>query len=309
MAVFRALTKMLATLAVASFLIFLVLAVLPGDVSSFLASRSNTRPTEESLHLIREQFGLDQPVLLRYGDWLGNALMGDFGKSWLTGAPVAELISQRIGPTLLLGLSIFMLGSVITFVWGGFAGLKPGRWPDKSLTLMAVLGTTLPSFVLGLLAIRLFANELGWASVIGDGTWRTVLLPAAVGGTGLASYWARPFRGLVAEALASDWALAARARGLGETRLLFRHALPNALLGFLPFLGVGLAGTLTGTILIETVFSWPGLGAFVIDSIKRRDLPVVQAFAVLAVVFFVLTTALADLAARLMSPRPLGRTP
>ena len=199
----RALTKMLATLAVASVLIFLVLAVLPGDVASFLASRSNTRPTEESLHLIREQFGLDQPVLLRYGNWLGNALMGDFGESWLTGAPVAELIAQRIGPTLLLGLSIFMLGSVITFVWGGFAGLKPGRWPDKSLTLLAILGTTLPSFVLGLLAIRLFANELGWASVIGDGSWRTVLLPAAVGGIGLASYWARPFRGLVAEALAS----------------------------------------------------------------------------------------------------------
>ncbi|MEZ5796782.1 MAG: ABC transporter permease [Paracoccaceae bacterium] len=301
--ILRPLMRMLATLVVASFLIFSILALLPGDLAAFLASRSNTKPSEESLAAIRDQFGLNDPLLQRYGDWLAGALRADFGESWLTGAPVADLIAQRIGPTLLLGVSIFLLGSAITFLWGGFAALRPGRLADHALTLLAILGTTLPGFVLGLLAIRVFASGLGWASVIGDGTPRTVALPALIGAIGLSSYWARPFRALVAEALASEWALAARARGLTETRLLFRHALPNALLGFLPFLGIGLAGTLTGTILIETVFSWPGLGAFVIDAIKRRDLPVVQAFAVLAVGFYVTTTALADLAATILSPK------
>ncbi len=303
MALLRPLMRMLATLVVASFLIFSILALLPGDLAAFLASRSNTKPSEESLAAIREQFGLNQPLLHRYGDWLTGALHGDFGESWLTGAPVADLFAQRMGPTLLLGVSIFGLGSAITFLWGGFAALRPGRLVDHTLTILAILGATLPGFVLGLLAIRVFASGLGWASVIGDGTMRTVTLPALVGAIGLSSYWARPFRALVVDALASDWALAARARGLTETRLLFRHALPNALLGFLPFLGVGLAGALTGAILIETVFSWPGLGAFVIDAIKRRDLPIVQAFAVLAVAFYVVTTALADLAARALSPR------
>ncbi|MDH6269560.1 peptide/nickel transport system permease protein [Rhizobium sp. SG_E_25_P2] len=297
------LAGMLATLGVASMVIYLILAVLPGDPAAFLASRASTRASPETLALIREQLGLDQPLPLRYLHWLANALHGDFGRSWLTGASVMDLMGQRIGATALLGVFLFLSGCLLTFVLGGLAALKPRGVADRLLSAQALIGTALPGFVLGLIAIRIFANGLGWASVIGDGTPRTVLPPAAVGGLGLASYWGRPFSSLVGAALASDWALAARARGIGETRLLWRHAIPNALVGFLPFLGIGLAGALTGTIMIENVFSWPGLGAFIVDAIKRRDLPVVQAFAMLAVTFYIATTAAADLMFWLLSPR------
>lgn len=297
------LSATLATLVVASMVIYLVLAVLPGDPAAFLASRASTRPSPETLALIREQLGLDLPLPVRYLRWLGDALCGDFGQSWLTGASVKDLLEQRIGATVLLGLFLFLSGCLLTFLLGGLAAMKPRGLADWILSALALIGTALPGFVLGLIAIRIFANGLGWASVIGDGTLRTVLLPAAVGGLGLASYWGRPFSNLVGTALASDWALAARARGVSDMRLLWRHAIPNALVGFLPFLGIGLAGTLTGTIMIENVFSWPGLGTFIVDAIKRRDLPVVQAFAMVAVTFYIATTAAADLMFWLLSPR------
>lgn len=301
------LATMLATLGVASIVIYLVLSVLPGDPAAFLASRSSTRPSPETLALLRQELQLDQPLPLRYLHWLENTLQGDFGRSWLTGASVTDLLGQRIGATVLLGVCLFLSGCLLTFTFGGLAALKPRGMADWLLSAMTLIGTALPGFVLGLIAIRIFANGLGWASVIGDGTLRTVLLPAAVGGLGLASYWGRPFSNLVSAVLASDWALAARARGLGEMRLLWRHAIPNALVAFLPFLGIGLAGALTGTIMIENVFSWPGLGTFIVDAIKRRDLPVVQAFAMLAVSFYIATTAAADLTFWLLS-RHSGQT-
>lgn len=301
----RALLKsalaMLATLVVASIIIFAVLALLPGDPAAFLASRENTRPSEASLDAIRHEFGLDLPMPVRYLNWMVAALHGDFGKSWLTGAQVGDLLLQRIGPTLLLGSAIFLIGAATTFLWGGLAGLRPGRLADRGLTLLSVAGTALPSFVLGLLAIRLFASGLGWVPVIGDGTLRTLAMPAIIGGIGLASYWARPFRALVAGVLGSDWVLATRARGVGDGQLLWLQVVPNALVGFLPFLGVGLAGALTGAVMIENVFSWPGLGTFVIDAIRRRDLPIVQAFAMLSVLFYVATTQLADLVGTLLT--------
>lgn len=298
----KRLADALVTLWVASALIFLVLTILPGDPAALLASRSNVMPTPESLEAIREQFGLNRPLPVRYGEWLLSALQGDLGKSWLTGASVAELIASRIGATLFLGSFILLCGGAISFVWGGLAALKPNGMFDHGLKLLTVIGTALPSFVLGLLAIRFIAVGLGLASVIGDGTLKTLPLPCLVGSIALASYWGRPFRGLVMEALATDWAMAARARGNSEHRLLFVHAIPFAFVGFLPFVGIGLAGILAGSIMIETVFSWPGLGPFVIDAIKRRDIPIVQAFALLSVAFYVVSTTLTDLVSIAATP-------
>ena len=298
----KRLADALVTLWVASVLIFLILTILPGDPAALLASRSNVMPTPESLDAIREQFGLNRPLIVRYGAWLFDLARADFGKSWLTGAFVSDLIADRLGATLLLGCSILICGGAISFICGGLAALRPNGSVDHGLKILTVLGTALPSFVLGLLAIRFIAVGLGLAPVLGDGTVRTLSLPCLVGSLGLASYWSRPFRGLVVDALATDWALAARARGNSELRLLFVHAIPVAIIGFLPFVGIGLAGILAGAIMIETVFSWPGLGPFVIDAIKRRDIPVIQAFALLSVSFYVFSTTLTDLVSLAVAP-------
>jgi ABC-type dipeptide/oligopeptide/nickel transport system permease component len=298
----KRLAEALVTLWVASVLIFLILAILPGDPAALLASRSNVMPTPESLAAIRQQYGLGRPLPVRYLDWLCRAAMGDFGRSWLTGADVARLTASRISASLLLGSAILLCGGLLSFAWGGLAALWPNGKIDYGLRALTVIGTALPSFIVGLLAIRFIAVGLGLASVIGDGTLRTLALPCLVGSIGLASYWARPFRSLVAEALTTDWAFAARARGNGGLRLLFVHAIPFALVGFLPFVGIGLAGILAGSIMIETVFSWPGIGPFVIDAIKRRDIPIVQAFALLSVTVYILSTTLTDLIALMAAP-------
>lgn len=164
----------LVTLWVASILIFFILTVLPGDPAALLASRSNVMPTPESLDAIREQFGLNRSLITRYGTWLLDAVRADFGKSWLTGASVSDLIAGRLSATLLLGSSILVCGGAISFIWGGMAALKPNGKIDHSLKVLTVLGTALPSFVLGLLAIRFIAVGLGLASVLGDGTVRTL---------------------------------------------------------------------------------------------------------------------------------------
>lgn len=294
---------MLAALWVASMLIFALLAVLPGDPAEMMASRGGTRPTPEAIAAVRAQFGLDRPLPVRYADWLAHAARGDLARSWMTGAPVADLLGQRLGPTVLLGAATLLAGSLLTFLLGGLAAIRPGGVLDHATRLLAVVATAIPSFVLSLLAIRFLAVGLGLGSVIGDGTFRTLPLPAAVGALGLTAYWVRPFRAQVADALATDWAVACRARGLSEHRLLFVHALPNAMVKFMPFLGVGLAGILAGSVFIESVFSWPGVGPFVVDAIKRRDLPIIQGFTLIAVAFYIASTALTDLAVALLDPR------
>lgn len=298
----RSLAAMLATLFVASIAIFLLLSLMPGDPATYIASRAEVRPDPESIELVRHEFGLDRPLPIQYVDWLSDAVRGDLSRSWLSNAPVRDLIFARMGPSLLLGSSILVLSTFVTTCLGGLAAIAPGGVVDGTTRLVATLGTAIPSYLLALLAIRLFAVQLGVGTIIGDGTLRTLPLPAAVGTLGLTAFWIRPFRSLVADALATDWAIACRARGASNARLLVAHALPNALVGFMPFLGLGLAGVLAGSLLIENVFAWPGVGPFVVDSIKRRDLPVIQGFALITVTFYVVTTHLTDGVSRALDP-------
>ncbi len=267
-----------------------------------MVSKGNARPSPEAITALRHELGLDRPLPARYGAWLLSAIQGDFSRSWMTGAPVATLIGQRLGATLFLGTAVLLSGAFGTIAFGGIAAAVPGGIVDHIMRVIAVLGTAIPSFVLGLLAIRFIAVGLGLGSVIGDGTARTIAMPAAVGALGLTAYWVRPFRALVKDALSSDWALVLMARGMDWKALLFFHAIPNALVNFLPFIGIGLAGTLAGSIFIENVFSWPGIGPFVIDAIKRRDLPIVQAFALMTVAFYIASTALTDALSSLLAP-------
>ena len=300
---------MLATLLVASMVIFALLAVLPGDPAALLANRGGAMVSPESIAAARKELGLDRPLPVRYAAWLGQLLRGDLSTSWATGTPVRELLGERIGPTLLLSGTILVSATLATVMLGGVSGLHPGGVADRATRVLALVGTGVRTFLAGLMALRFLVLGLGWGQIIGDGTVRTLALPSFVGTVGLAAFWVRPFRSLVADGLATEWALACRARGASDWRLLSAHVLPNAVLGFLPLLALGVAGLLAGSVVIEYVFSWPGVGPLVIESIKRRDLPVVQGFAVLSVTFYVVTTELANAVTRALDPnrRPAER--
>lgn len=293
---------MLATLLVASIIVFALLHLFPGDPAAALASRGQRIPTPEAIETARREFGLDRPVVVRYLSWLGDAVRGDLGRSWVTDTPVTERLGGRLPATVLLGVVTFVLGLAITVVVGSLAALAPGGPVDAVSRLVATAGTAIPSFVLALLTIRFVAVELGIGSVITDGSLRTIALPAAVGGVGLAAYWVRPFRSIVLDVLASDWSVVGRARGWSTRRLLAVHVVPNACVAFLPFIGLGLAGIVAGSILVENVFAWPGMGPMVIESIRRRDLPVIQGFALVSTVAYVVSTRVVDLIARLADP-------
>ncbi|MFN8661112.1 MAG: ABC transporter permease [Thermomicrobiales bacterium] len=304
----REIVATLATLLVASVVVFGLFAILPGDPAVLLANRGGNMVTPESIAAARRELGLDRPLPVRYAGWLAGVLRGDLSRSWASGAPVRDLLGQRIGPTLLLGSTVLVSGALLSILLGGLAGLHPNGVIDRATRVLSVTGSGFPAFLLCLMTLRFVVLGLGRGQVIADGTVHTLSLPAAVGALSLTAFWVRPFRALVRDALATDWALACRARGASNQRLLIDHALPNALLGFLPLLGLGLAGVLAGSIVIEYVFSWPGLGPFIIDSIKRRDLPVVQGFALISTAFFVISTQLTNRVSWYLDPnrRPPG---
>ncbi len=302
----RELAKVLVTLAVASIFVFSLLHLLPGDPAAAVINTGHRIATPDEIAIVRADLGLDRPFVAQYGTWLGGAVRGDLGRSWVSELPVRSVLADRVVTTAKLGLLTFALGLGLTLVLGAGSAIRPGGPVDLATRILATVGTAVPSFVLGLLAIRFLAAGLGIGTIATDGTLGTALLPALVGAIGLLTYWVRPFRALLADALASDWAVTGRARGWSTFRLLAVHAVPNACVAFLPFIGLGLAGVVAGSILIENVFAWPGLGPMVVEAIRRRDLPLIQGFALVSTVVYVVTTRLVDAVARTAGPDHSG---
>ncbi len=302
----RELAKMLATLTVASIFVFSLLHLLPGDPAAAVINSGQRFASPEEIAAVRADLGLDRPFVVQYGTWLGGAVRGDLGRSWVSELPVRSVLADRVVTTAKLGLVTFILGLALTLVLGAGSAIRPGGPVDIATRVLATFGTSVPSFVMGLLAILLLAVGLGIGTIATDGTLGTALLPALVGAIGLLTYWVRPFRALLADALASEWAVTGRARGWSTLRLLAVHAVPNACVAFLPFIGLGLAGVVAGSILIENVFAWPGLGPMVVEAIRRRDLPVIQGFALVSTVVYVVSTRVVDAVARIAGPDSSG---
>jgi len=300
--------RTLATLAAASVFVFSLLHLLPGDPAAAVINSGQRIASPGELAAVRAELGLDRPFLVQYGAWLGGAVRGDLGRSWVSDLPVRAVLADRVVTTAKLGLVTFLAGLVLTLVLGAGSAIRPGGPVDMATRMLATFGTAVPSFVMGLLAIRFLAVGLGVGTIATDGTLGTALLPALVGAIGLLTYWVRPFRALLADALASEWAVTGRARGWSTLRLLAAHAVPNACVAFLPFLGLGLAGVVAGSILIENVFAWPGLGPMVVEAIRRRDLPLIQGFALVSTVVYVVSTRLVDAVARAAGPDLNGAT-
>jgi len=280
--------------------VFLLLYVAPGDpVQEMVGERADA----ETIARLRRELRLDDPMPVQFAHYAGGVLSGDLGTSYITGRPILQDVAERFPKTLLLAATAMVLAAVI----GISIGVVTARWPggllDRITLGAAYLGISFPVYWVGLLLILLFAVTLRWLPPSGYGRAQYLVLPALALGSRSIAFLARVTRSSMLEVLGSDFVRTARAKGLVERTVVVRHALRNALIPVITVLGLDFGYYLTGSILTETIFSWPGLGRYVVNAISRRDLPAIQGSVLFLSVVFVAVNLLTDLAYAKADPR------
>jgi len=281
---------------------FLLLNVVPGDP---VAEMVGERADSATIARLRAQLRLDDPLPVQFGHYLWGAVRGDLGRSYITQRPVLGDLVERFPKTLQLALSAMLLAATCGITLGVIAAVRPGGGVDRFSMLLAYLGVSFPVYWVGLLLILLFAVLLRWLppSGYGGGGIAFLVLPALTLGTRSIAVLARMTRSAMLDVLPSDFVRTARAKGLPESRVVGRHAFRNALLPLITVLGLDVGNYLTGSILTETIFSWPGVGRYVLLAIEKRDLPAVQGSILFLSVTFVLVNLLTDLLYAKADPR------
>ncbi len=281
-------------------LVFALIHLVPGDPAQAMLGES---ASPDDVARLRTNLGLDKPLLAQYGAFLAGVGRGDLGKSFRTGQPVAQEIGRRLGDTAILALCAMAVAIVIAIPLGILAAVFRGRFVDHAAMTLALVGISIPSFWLGPLLAILFAVQLGWLPVSGSGTPLHVILPAITLGTALAAILARMTRSSVIEELRELYVLAARSRGLSQSRAVVRHAFRNSLIPVVTIIGLQFGAVLTGTIITETIFGWPGVGRLLITAINTRDYPLVQGCILFISVTYVAMNLITDLTYGFLDPR------
>ncbi|UNC93005.1 nickel ABC transporter permease [Candidatus Contubernalis alkaliaceticus] len=286
-----------------SLLTFSISQLTPGDPAELILRESGVEPTREAIQALREQLGLNEPLPVQYGKWLWAVLQGDLGQSFRTGQPVLEEIAHRFPATIELTLAGLLVMLVVALPVGILSALFKNTFMDHLSRFFALLGASLPSFWLGLLLIYYFAVKLSILPVMGRGGILHLVLPALTLGLGMSATYARLLRASMLEVLGQDYIHAARARGLKEHTVLVKNALKNALLPVVTAFGMSLGHLLGGTVIVETIFAWPGVGRFVVQAIFNRDYPVIQGYVLFMALIFVLVNLVVDLSYKFIDPR------
>jgi ABC-type dipeptide/oligopeptide/nickel transport system permease component len=279
---------------------FLLLYVAPGDpVESMVGERADSA----TIARLRAQLRLDDPLPQRFGHYLARVVTGDLGQSYITNRPITQDIRERFPKTLQLAGAAMLLASIVGITLGVLSARRPGGLIDRFALGLAYLGISFPVYWVGLLLILLFAVTLRWLPPSGYGSLRFLALPALTLGMRSIAFLARMTRSAMLESLSADYVRTARAKGLSEWIVTFKHALRNALIPIITVLGLDFGAYLTGSILTETIFSWPGIGRYVVNAISRRDLPAIQGAVLFLSTVFVLVNLITDLAYAKADPR------
>jgi peptide/nickel transport system permease protein/oligopeptide transport system permease protein len=279
---------------------FLLLYVAPGDpVQAMVGERADP----ETIARLRAQLRLDDPLASRFGHYAASVVRGDLGNSYITNRPITRDIRERFPKTLQLAGAAMLLATLVGITLGVLSARRPGGWVDRLSLGLAYLGISFPVYWVGLLLILLFAVTLRWLPPSGYGSLRFLVLPALTLGMRSIAFLARMTRSAMLESLGADFVRTARSKGLSEWAVTVRHALRNAMIPVITVLGLDFGAYLTGSILTETVFSWPGIGRYVVNAIQRRDLPAIQGTVLFLSAVFVLVNLITDLAYAKADPR------
>ncbi|WP_026869730.1 glutathione ABC transporter permease GsiC [Inquilinus limosus] len=295
----RRLIGIVPVMLVISLVVFGFVHMLPGDPARLVAGPD---ATAEDVALVRADLGLDRPLIEQYLTFLGNVVQGDFGTSLKTRRPVVDEIGERLMPTVWLTVVSMAWAVAVGLLIGVVSAVKRGRWQDYGGMVLAVSGISFPSFWLGLLLIGVFSVDLGWLPTGGYGTWQHFVMPAVTLGLGVAAVMARFTRSAFIEISREDYVRTARAKGVFERAVIWKHTLRNALIPIITMVGLQFGFLLGGSIVVETVFSWPGLGRLLVDSVSYRDYPVIQAEILLFSIEFILINLAVDVLYALANP-------
>lgn len=282
-----------------SIFVFSFVHLLPGDPARLVAG-PDAAPADVAA--VRSQLGLDKPLWQQYLRFAAGAVQGDFGRSIKTKRTVGTEIGERFMPTLLLTLVAMIWSTLAGLVIGVWSAVRRGRFADHAGMVLAISGVSFPAFWLGLLLIDLFSVRLGWLPTGGYGSWQHFVLPSFTLGVAVAAVMARFTRSAFVEIAAEDYVRTARAKGVPERLVVWKHTLRNALIPVITMTGLQFGFLLGGSIVVETVFSWPGLGRLLIDSVSYRDYPVIQAEILLFSFEFVLINLLVDVLYAVVNP-------
>lgn len=291
--------------AVSVSLVSFMLTRVSGDPAIALAGEG---ASSKEIEFVRVHYGFDRPLIIQYLDWAGRALHGDLGESPFLFLPVTEMLKQRMGVTMTLGLCALTFAMILSIPLGVLASVRPNSWIDRIALTISVMGQAMPAFWFGLIMIIVFGVYLRWLPISGSDTWAHFVMPSIALG-----YYATPaimrlVRSGMLEVLASDHIRTARAKGLRWPKILFKHALRNAIIPVVSVAAVQLGFMLGGSIVIESVFAFNGLGSLAWVSIARSDLPVIQAIVLLLATIFVFLTFISDLLNAFLDPRIRSRT-
>jgi ABC-type dipeptide/oligopeptide/nickel transport system permease component len=280
--------------------VFLLLYVAPGDpVQDMVGERADA----ETIARLRKELHLDEPLLKQFTLYTGGVIRGDLGRSYITQRPIIRDIRERFPKTLLLAGSAMLLASILGITIGVLSARNPGGWFDRLGLGLAYLGISFPVYWVGLILILIFAVTVRWLPPSGYGGIKFLILPALALGSRSIAFLARVTRSAMLDVLGGEFVRTARAKGLRERVVIMRHALRNALIPIITVLGLDFGYYLTGSILTETIFSWPGIGRYVVNAIARRDLPAISGSVLFLSVVFVLVNLITDLAYAKADPR------
>lgn len=283
-----------------SIVVFTMIRLIPGDPAQLMAGQA---ATAEVVRQIRESLGLDRSLPIQYAIFIGNLLKGDLGRSLFNSAPVVEELAQRFPRTVRLALASMVVASLIGIPAGILSATRHLSWLDSLVMVIALAGVSMPVFWLGLNLILIFAVRLHWLPAIGHETWRHLILPSVTLGAASAAIIARMTRSSMLEVLRQDYVRTARAKGLAEPSVVRRHALRNALIPVVTVVGLQLGTLLSGAVLTESVFAWPGVGRLLVDAVLARDYPVIQGAVLLISTTFVALNVLVDMVYAVLDPR------
>ena len=295
-------------MAVVGIFVFLLLHLTPGDPAAVIAG---DYASPEDIKRIREKLGLNEPIHIQFGTWVWQVLQGDLGISIFSNLPVADLIAQRLEPTLALSIATIIIAVLVSIPLGVLAASKAGSFIDRMTMVIAVLGFSVPVFVIGYILMYVFAIQLKWFPVqgyvpIADGFLpflRSITLPSLALALLYTALIARITRASVLEVLTEDYIRTAHAKGLTSNTVLMRHALKNAAVPIVTIIGIGIALLIGGVVVTESVFNIPGLGRLTVDAILRRDYPIIQAIILVFAGVYVLINLLVDVSYTFFDPR------
>ena len=282
---------------------FAMIRLMPSDaVNTYLLANHLDR-TEENIAIAEKRFGLDEPAPKQYIHWMQNVLRLDFGQSYVSSRPVSEMLKNAFLATLKLALATMVWIVIFTPILGIGAASKPGGMMDKLTRLYCLCGTAVPTFVLGFLLIRLFGVRWRILPAVADGTWKSFLLPSFTLSLSHIAYFVQMLRNEILENRSAAYVLYAKARGLSDKKIFRTHLLKNSIQPVVNTAGISVGRLIAGTVVVENVFAWQGLGSLITKSILARDYPVIQGYILLIAIVYIVSNLISDLVSTLVDPR------